>query len=51
MPTLHLSPPPPSFLPSGARLGHGLMRALGMSKAVLVGHSAGAAVAVEMALR
>lgn len=36
---------------AGAALGHGLLRSLGVRKAVVVGHSAGAAVAVEMALR
>ena len=40
--------PCPCLLQGGARLAEGLCRALGISKAVLVGHSAGALTAMEV---
>ena len=38
----------PGLLQGGARLAEGLCRALGISQAVLVGHSAGALTAMEI---
>ena len=44
----HPRSPCPCLLQGGARLAEGLCRALGISQAVLVGHSAGALTAMEV---